>query len=153
MAVFKFRSNSGVKGDPQAVGEELARLHSANGGLRPEEVVENARDPNSPLHSNFEWDDGKAAEEHRKSQARRLIASVRILTPSSEGPKQTIAWISVKTPEVGRAYQPALDVLSDAELRLRALSEVKQAIEGLQRRFAHMLDLSALLDAAKKMSA
>lgn len=56
--------------------QALADAH--DGRLSPEIVVQSARDPASPLHSRFEWDDTKAAEEHRRSQARTLIRSVRV---------------------------------------------------------------------------
>lgn len=50
----------------------------AAGQLNAAAVVESARDPASPLHDRFEWDDGLAAEEHRKAQARALIRSIKI---------------------------------------------------------------------------
>ena len=48
----------------------LAELHQ--GRITPEMVVDAARDPNSPLHSAFTWDDAQAAHEHRLAQARVL---------------------------------------------------------------------------------
>lgn len=44
------------------------------GRLTPEEVLEHARDPDSPGHKHFEWDDTKAAYKHRIEQARELLA-------------------------------------------------------------------------------
>jgi hypothetical protein len=41
-------------------------------------VVEAARDPNSPLHSAFTWDDAEAAEQYRLAQARVLLRRVRV---------------------------------------------------------------------------
>lgn len=49
-----------------------------NGRVTPEEVVEDARDPASPLHSHFEWDDAEAAHQHRLGQAALLISRVRL---------------------------------------------------------------------------
>ena len=49
----------------------LAELHQ--GRVTPEIVVEAARDPASPLHSAFTWDDAQAAHEHRLAQARVLL--------------------------------------------------------------------------------
>jgi hypothetical protein len=54
----------------------LAELHQ--GRITPEMVVEAARDPNSPLHSAFTWDDAQAAHEHRLAQARVLLRRVRV---------------------------------------------------------------------------
>jgi hypothetical protein len=49
------------------------------GRLTPRDLVDAARDPSSPLHSEFEWDDGKAADDWRIEQARRLIRSVKVM--------------------------------------------------------------------------
>ena len=45
--------------------------------LHAEDVVAAARDPLSPLHSKFQWDDSKAAHRYRLWQARQIIASER----------------------------------------------------------------------------
>jgi len=64
---------------PQKVGEELERLRAQTGGeLRPIDVIEAAASTRSALHSYFEWDDSKAAAQHRLQQARALIASIAV---------------------------------------------------------------------------
>lgn len=50
--------------------ESIVRL---KGGCTTEDLLDAARDPDSPAHAAFEWDDSKAAEEFRKHQARRHI--------------------------------------------------------------------------------
>lgn len=59
-----------------AVVEALRQLER-NGKIDPHDVIDEARDPDSVLHSHFEWDDTKAAEAYRMDQARTLIRSVR----------------------------------------------------------------------------
>jgi hypothetical protein len=49
------------------------------GRLTPRDLVEAARDPESPLHAVFEWDDDKAADDWRIEQARRLIRSIKVM--------------------------------------------------------------------------
>lgn len=51
----------------------LQTLEDAEGRITPALIVEVARDPESPLHQCFEWDDSIAAERHRLDQARRLL--------------------------------------------------------------------------------
>lgn len=43
------------------------------GRLTPEQVVEDARAEDSPLHSHFTWDDAEAAQKYRLNEARALI--------------------------------------------------------------------------------
>jgi hypothetical protein len=57
----------------------LAAIAARNRGrLTPQEVVDEARPPNSVLHSFFTWNTRKAAQERLLDQARTLIASVRL---------------------------------------------------------------------------
>jgi hypothetical protein len=59
---------------------ELQAIAAANDGrLTAEMVVQAARDPSSPLHDFFTWDDAAAAAAHRIAQARALIRSVRVV--------------------------------------------------------------------------
>jgi hypothetical protein len=61
----------------EKVRKELLRLDSA-GRLSPAEVVKAARDPKSPMHGYFTWDDSEAARMFREDQARTLISEFEI---------------------------------------------------------------------------
>ena len=57
----------------------LTKLARKNGGLlKVDDVLQEAKDESSPLHTHFEWDDSVAAEAHRKAQARALIQRCKI---------------------------------------------------------------------------
>ena len=61
----------------EAIKEELQSL-VVDGTLDPERVVEAAKNPNSSMHGQFDWDDTVAAHEYRLSQARALIKRVKV---------------------------------------------------------------------------
>lgn len=64
----------------QAALDELNRIAKEGGGrITPAAVVAHARDPASPLHHLFEWDDRVAAEQHRLEQARTLLRSCQVV--------------------------------------------------------------------------
>ena len=65
--------------DKQRLEARLQSLLQKHGRLHPADVVDDARDPESPLHAHFEWDDARASEEWRREQARRLIRAVPVL--------------------------------------------------------------------------
>jgi hypothetical protein len=77
---FTFRNNdpphyllNANSADAQAIGERLMEITEENSGrLRPDDVVEDARDPRSPMHPHFEWDNNVAADKHRLNQAREI---------------------------------------------------------------------------------
>jgi len=57
-----------------AIQQELESIRRSAGGLlRPEDVVEFARSPETALHEEFTWDDSEAAHQYRLWQARQVI--------------------------------------------------------------------------------
>lgn len=58
---------------------EIERIRVMHGGiLQAEDVLEEAKNPASPLHPMFEWDNAAAAHQYRLDQARALIREVRV---------------------------------------------------------------------------
>lgn len=62
----------------QAYGEELHRLQAKHKGVTAETVLDAASRSRSPLHGHFEWDDTRAAREHRLHEARKLIQGIEV---------------------------------------------------------------------------
>lgn len=143
--VYAFRSGRSLKNvNPQAVGMELERIRQEKGQLQAADVLEEAHNPESPLHEAFEWDDSLAAAEHRLGQARRLIVSIRVLNGPTQRPVP--CYVSVRSPEVGRSYMPVAEVLSDDQLRARLLDDVRVAIETLERKYSAFVGVADLLN-------
>jgi hypothetical protein len=59
------------------IADRIFCLEREKGRLIPADLVEDARDPDSPLHAYFTWDDTEAAEKYRLHQARTIIRSVK----------------------------------------------------------------------------
>lgn len=63
----------------QIYGPCIAKVIDKNGGVaNTQMIVDEAKSDKSPLHEWFEWDNTKAANEHRKYQARQLIKGIEI---------------------------------------------------------------------------
>lgn len=82
-------------GDDRAAtyGRELTRLKSGVDLLSPQVIVDSARSLESPLHDFFLWDDSRAAEEHRKHQARQLthyVVQVEVRDGGAESAPQRL---------------------------------------------------------------
>lgn len=130
-----------MKPEKEAVVARLGALADKEGRLTPEQVVEDARDPKSPLHPCFEWDDSKAAHQHRLYQARKLVAvyvtqtietrQIRVpmfvrdpdAAPNAQGYVRTVV---VKT-EKERAREVLLDELG----RVAAITQRARALAAL----------------------
>lgn len=134
-----------------AARHELEELRAAAGGaLKPADVVERARSPNSALHSYFQWDDSRAAAEHRLHQARSVIRAVVRYLPTATGPRRVNAYISVPGHRAA-GYLPIAQVLDDAALAAAATAELIRAAAALHERFgafAHLRPALAGLTAA-----
>jgi hypothetical protein len=116
--------------DDTAIKEALAAIAAGgNGILRPDSVVSAARAPDSPLHSHFEWDDTKAAAEHRLDQARGLIRTIKVVVTTNTFTAVAPAYI--RDPRVSGKEQgyASLETLKD-----RTDNSAMDAIQGEFRR-------------------
>lgn len=129
--------------------KQIARHHQ--GRLEPDDVVADARDESSPLHSHFEWDDGIAADEYRREQARVLIRSVRleVTEVSPEELNRTPAWVrDSRRASHQQGYVETTSIrLSSAHARETVKQEIGRVI-ALWRRVLAVSDVLGLRDQA-----
>ena len=87
----------------------LAKIAEENGGnLTPDAVLEDARSKKSPLHDQFEWNDGEAAHRFRLDQARTLIRSVRVEVVTEQKTISVVRYL--RNPEMSSKLQGYADV-------------------------------------------
>jgi len=86
--------------DPSIAAEELKRLQNLHGTVTPELIVREAEKKRSPLHNIFEWDDEKAAYNHRLQQARILLNNIQV-TIITDGKSREISVYEVTTRKEG----------------------------------------------------
>lgn len=110
--IYRMKNQALVGADrAQEIGDALARISAANGDrLRPEDIVEAARDPASPLHPFFEWDDQIAAEKYRVERARFLLRHIEMRVDATNDPA-----LAPSEPVFVRKYHSVDVSPSDAE--------------------------------------
>ena len=131
----------------------LESIRAKHGGiLRPEDVVATAADPKSILHGQFEWDDGKAAQEYRLWQARHLIRVCVTIIPQAES-GEIRAYVSLKADREapGGGYRALVDVLKDDELRRQLLAEALEEMEVFRSKYRRLRELAPIFEAAKRV--
>jgi hypothetical protein len=127
---------------PQRIGEALEAIRVENAGeLHPADVVESARDGASPLHRYFQWDDAKAAREHRLDQARTLIRSIRVIDDED---RSKPAFLSIRA-DNGIAYRAIADVLSSGDLRERLLAQAQRDLDSWTARYRELKEIVELV--------
>lgn len=133
---------------------ELSRIAEKNGGLlRPEDVVEEASDPRSPLHDQFDWDDTEAAQKWRLHQARNLIRiCVRFLeVPGSQEKVPCRVWVSLTTDRNSDGgYRPIDHVLRLKTWREQLLEDAMREAEAFQRKYAMLTELAEVHEAISR---
>lgn len=137
-----------------AIDARLELLATENGGrLTPELVLSDAVDPSSPLHDRFEWDDAKAAAEHRLDQARALIRGVRVQVTTEHRKVISVAYVRdpgagsdqgyISIMKVKRSREKALEVVHYEAIRARAAMQRARDVSevlGLQEHVDEVLD-------------
>ena len=115
----------------------LLAIREQYGELSPQPVVDEARNPQHPLHSRFEWDNAIAGEAYRLQQARELIRSVRIVYKEADenGPEQSArAFVSIAN-ENKFVYEPVDEVAQSPLLRKLTLNQMQREWKAMFNRY------------------
>lgn len=141
-------------GTDPAVIVELKALSAKNDGLvKAQDVVEAARDEDSPLHSKFEWNDGEAAEKFRLIQARTLLSiSVQYIARGhTVEPRKVFVSLSTdRSKRHGAGYRTLTDVLSDPDMKNQLLMDSLEQMTHFQEKYKSLKELSDVLVAMDK---
>ena len=145
----------------RAVRDEIQRIADHhNGRITPEQVVESASHPTSPLHDLFEWDNKQAGHKYRLGQARAIIRSMTVKVTVESRKVSTVAF--VRDPAVDAKTQGYVSVGKirtdeDAarDVLIAEFSRVNAALiraHSLARVFALQDDVDRLRDEAEALS-
>lgn len=118
-----------------------------DGQIKPEDVVEEARDESSPIHNNFEWDDTKAAQEHRLWQARQLITYKFKIEDSKEQQFYNVRVTVNDVPVQG--YFTKEKILSNRDMYLQLLKEAVGEIKYWEKKYKEIKELEGIVNDEK----
>jgi hypothetical protein len=132
----------------QVVKTILAELETENGRLSPDDVIERAKDPTSPLHEHFIWDDTEAAEKFRRMQASHLIRSVKVEVTIHKIPLSAPCYVrdpASTAPQ--QTYANVVHVRSDEEKARAVVVDEMQRVSKAVRRAKSVAAVLGLVDA------
>jgi hypothetical protein len=136
----------------KTIKEELLQISNDNNGLlKPEVVVEFARDPETALHSKFEWDDAKAGHNYRLWQARQVISLEFSVIESEKPTKETRLFVSLTEDRKEGGYRLITDVLSDEALLDRMLKDALSELIRIKTKYNHLQELSKVFAEVDKV--
>ena len=140
------------KVNPQAAGEFLETLRERKDGyLDAMDVVDAARTKRSPIHRLFEWDDDRAATEHRLEQARSLLRSIVVVTTDDQEEERSIRAFVTVTKETGRHYTSMVTAMGDEEMREQVLARAFREMEQFEKRYHDLVEFSLVFKEVKKI--
>lgn len=155
---YKFKIGSRLpQKKANIAGRRLHKIAGRSGVLAPEEVLEDARSGESPLHDFFEWDDTAAAEKHRLEQARHLVRSIVVVLSGPAEGRETKAYVHFRkdpdADDIDSPYIATCKVLADSVLRARLLRQALRDVEAWRAKYRDLSELAAIfaaVDGAKK---
>ena len=133
----------------QEAGEELERIKNVRGGLTPEAVVAESRAEQATLHSCFEWDDKKAAENYRCQQAAQIIRSIVVTMEGQDNqPVEVRAFVAV-----GGDYKDIQTVVETPGYYQEMLKKALGELGAFQEKYKSLAELSGVFQEIEKLTA
>lgn len=135
----------------QEIYNELERIRMANDGvLDPKHVVKAAEDESNVLHSQFCWNDRKAAYEYRLEQARRLIrVVVTRIEPISEPVR---VYVSLGEDRADGGYRTLIDVMNDSAMKEQLMGQARKDMMVFESKYSQIEALAKVIRAMEDVA-
>jgi hypothetical protein len=132
--------------------QELRAIAAEHGGiLKAEDVVRAAENPESSLHSAFEWDDSEAAHQWRLCQARNLIrVTVQYVEPIDAAPMRVFVSLSPDRAVEGGGYRDTVQVLTTKALREQLLEDAVEDMNRFKEKYKKLKELSEVIQSMSR---
>jgi len=123
--------------DIQRIGEVFEQLKASGSGvLTAARVVQEAINPQSPLHAYFQWDNRKAAHAYRLQQAQYLLRSIEVVIQEKGKAVALRAFYPVTDRAGVRAYEPMTYVFERPDLAAQVIAQAYTQLQGWVLRHA-----------------
>ncbi len=139
--VYKWKTGSRFKTDVNVAVKVMKGL-AEKGNLTPEALVDASRPEDAPLHSEFEWDDAKAAEEWRKQTGRVMIGSVVYIQEDQPKMPPVRAYYHIEQKE--SVYEPVEVILQDNEKADKLFRTALKELSAFRDKYASIKSFASL---------
>lgn len=139
--VYQWKSNSRVKTSADIAGAVLSDLESKN-SLTPKALLDVSRPVDAPLHNEFEWDDGIAAEKYRESQAAYIIRSIEVVRENKDPVRAFF-----KVEQSNNSYQRIDAIVRDKDSYENLLTMAKKEMQSFIKKYSDLEELRPVINA------
>lgn len=136
------------KVDAVVAGQAIKAL---GGKATPKQLLDSARDPNSPLHAEFEWNDGVAAERYREQQARKILVDIIVEVRAAEE-HEPVA-IRAFVPYEKRAYVPVETIINSDDGYAAMMAQALKELEAFRLKYYRLTALREQIEEILKENA
>lgn len=145
--VYKYRTIE-YSVPAQQVGERIEELDRIHGEVTSKILVDDARPQGALMHPLYEWRDDVAAEKYRLNQAKKLMSELVVVNVSvqeDKPPQPVRGFVSIQQRNETARYKPVVVAMSDENMRRQVLENAKSELAALERKYAGLVDFTALL--------
>ena len=129
-------------------GKIVEKAQTPTGTIKAARIVALAKNPKTPVHRMFEWNNAKAGHAYRCEQARAFIRALVVVTENGESNEMPVA-LSLGT---GHDYVETSVMLGDVDLRAHMVARALSEAQSFMRRYEHLKELSAIFKAIRKVA-
>lgn len=142
--------NTNERNQTMTTQDILQNIYNTHGTLTPQLIIQDAKNPDHPLHNRFEWNNTKAAQQYRELQAAQLIRTIKI-TYQDTPQRQVRAFINIQPTgdelDTKGHYQPVDIALRNELTRKRIFETMKRDWLTFKAKYSHMTEYADLLRA------
>lgn len=142
--VYQWKTGSRHKVSAAVAAEVMDRLAEED-RLNAQELVDESRPEDAPLHCEFEWDDSIAAEKWREEQAGALIRHLVVRIEANEQEYPTRQYFMVQ--KEANTYEPIQVILKDEDKTAMLLEQAKRELQAFKAKYAGLKELAAVISA------
>lgn len=143
--VYQWKKASYIKADANAAGKMCEQLEQTV-GLTAKNLLDANRPVDAPLHNEFEWNDGVAAEKFREQQARHIINCLCI-QPEETQQEPIRAFFTIGQP----TYESLHVIMKSEEKHNNLLELALRELAAFQTKYATLSQLAPVFDAIEEV--
>jgi putative cell wall-binding protein len=150
--VYKWKYPMAVSAE--AAGKELEKMEQKHGHISPEIVLDESRAKKAVLHGLFEWDDKKAAEKYRLTQAGGIIRNLVVILDEQKSQEPVRAYVNVVPEQPARRgeFINIASAMMNESTRELTLEQAKRELKEFEKKYSNLSELADVFAAIRQIA-
>jgi hypothetical protein len=151
--IASWKTNIYAKADAQTVAQEIMSIGDKD-DVRPQQIVEYAKNENTELHKCFTWNNHEASEKWRLHEARDIVTQLVIVKVNKESGKKEPTDIRVfyKTDAShSTGYKPTTLIMKKVDEYEKLLNMAKTELKWFRKKYSNLSELEKVFEAIDEL--